>query len=61
MLSASVFASVPASNAETDTIRPVFGQNLFDGFRQAEFKGFNPDYKIAIGDKINLQMWGAYC
>lgn len=39
---------------------PVFGQNLFSGFRQAEFKGFNPDYRLAIGDKITLQMWGAY-
>ena len=45
---------------ETAAVRPVFGQNLFDGFREAEFKGFNPDYKIAIGDKVNLQMWGAY-
>ncbi|WP_354007248.1 polysaccharide biosynthesis/export family protein [Endozoicomonas lisbonensis] len=45
---------------ETVTARPVFGQNLFDGFRQAEFRGFNPDYKIAIGDTITLQMWGAY-
>ena len=38
----------------------VFGQNLFAGFRQAEFKGFNPQYRLAIGDKITLQMWGAY-
>lgn len=37
---------------------PVFGQNLFSGFRQAEFKGFNPNYQLAIGDKITLQMWG---
>ncbi|AMO58730.1 hypothetical protein GZ77_17450 [Endozoicomonas montiporae] len=68
LLSVASYASVPAPESETSgpevveqaTIRPVFGQNLFDGFRQAEFKGFNPDYKIAIGDKINLQMWGAY-
>ena len=38
----------------------VFGQNLFAGFRQAEFKGFNPQYRLAIGDQITLQMWGAY-
>lgn len=61
-------ANIPVSETEpqgpevveTATIRPVFGQNLFDGFREAEFKGFNPDYKIAIGDIITLQMWGAY-
>ncbi len=41
-------------------VRSVFGQNLFDGFRQAEFKGFNPEYKLSVGDKITLQMWGAY-
>lgn len=68
MLSAVIHASTPMPEAESSgpgvieraTIRTVFGQNLFDGFRQAEFKGFNPDYKIAIGDKITLQMWGAY-
>ena len=38
----------------------VFGQNLFSGFRQAQFKGFNPEYRLSIGDKITLQMWGAY-
>lgn len=68
VLSCSALASVPATNTEATgpevveevTLRTVFGQNLFDGFRQAEFKGFNPDYKIAIGDQITLQMWGAY-
>ena len=68
MLSCSAFANTPMPETETAgpevvetaAVRPVFGQNLFDGFREAEFKGFNPDYKIAIGDNINLQMWGAY-
>lgn len=68
ILSASTFANVSMPETETSgpevieqaTLRTVFGQNLFDGFRQAEFKGFNPDYKIAIGDTITLQMWGAY-
>ena len=69
MLSINAFANAPMPETEassgpevveTATVRPVFGQNLFDGFREAEFKGFNPDYKIAIGDNINLQMWGAY-
>ncbi|MGI9283605.1 MAG: polysaccharide biosynthesis/export family protein [Endozoicomonas sp.] len=45
---------------ENTTLRPVFGQNLFEGFKQAEFKGFNPEYTLAIGDRVTLQMWGAY-
>ncbi|PVZ70250.1 polysaccharide biosynthesis/export family protein [Pelagibaculum spongiae] len=40
---------------------PVFGQNLFSGgFAKASFKGFNPNYQIAVGDQLLLQMWGAY-
>ncbi len=39
----------------------MFGQNLFaGGFQKVSFQGFNQDYRIAIGDKITLQMWGAY-
>ncbi|MCO1334471.1 polysaccharide export protein [Microbulbifer sp. OS29] len=40
---------------------PVFGQSLFQGgFKDQPFSGFNPDYRITIGDQINLQLWGAY-
>ncbi|WP_444903968.1 polysaccharide biosynthesis/export family protein [Microbulbifer sp. CnH-101-E] len=40
---------------------PVFGQSLFQGaFKDQPFNGFNPDYRITIGDQINLQLWGAY-
>ncbi|WP_444882607.1 polysaccharide biosynthesis/export family protein [Microbulbifer sp. PSTR4-B] len=40
---------------------PVFGQTLFKGgFKDQPFNGFNPDYRITIGDQINLQLWGAY-
>ncbi|MCL6270767.1 polysaccharide biosynthesis/export family protein [Sansalvadorimonas sp. 2012CJ34-2] len=50
----------PELVVQADTAK-VFGQNLFDGgFRQVAFKGFNQNYRIAIGDKITLQMWGAY-
>ena len=45
---------------ETVTPYSVFGANLFEGFRKTQFQGFNPDYRIAIGDKISLQMWGAH-
>ncbi|WP_444932182.1 SLBB domain-containing protein [Microbulbifer sp. SSSA002] len=40
---------------------PVFGEALFRGaFKDQPFSGFNPDYRITIGDQINLQLWGAY-
>jgi protein involved in polysaccharide export with SLBB domain len=39
----------------------VLGEQLFLGnFAQQAFSGFNPDYRIAVGDSITLQMWGAY-
>lgn len=68
LIGTAVYANTPMPETETSgpevvenvAVRPVLGQNLFDGFREAEFKGFNPDYKIAIGDNITLQMWGAY-
>jgi protein involved in polysaccharide export with SLBB domain len=41
---------------------PVFGKNLFNNqckqLHQTNF--FNSHYRITVGDKINLQMWGAY-
>lgn len=40
---------------------PVFGQSLFQGaFKDQPFSGFNPAYRITVGDQINLQLWGAY-
>ncbi|WGL16387.1 polysaccharide export protein [Microbulbifer bruguierae] len=40
---------------------PVFGATLFQGaFKDQPFTGFNPSYRIAVGDQINLQLWGAY-
>ncbi|WP_444888123.1 polysaccharide biosynthesis/export family protein [Microbulbifer sp. JMSA008] len=46
---------IPKSNV------PVFGQSLFQGaFKDQPFSGFNPDYRITVGDQINLQLWGAY-
>ncbi|USD22382.1 polysaccharide biosynthesis/export family protein [Microbulbifer variabilis] len=40
---------------------PIFGQSLFQGtFKDQPFNGFNPDYRITVGDQINLQLWGAY-
>ncbi len=41
---------------------PVFGSNLFNKQRGKlqQTRYFNPNYRISIGDQINLQMWGAY-
>ncbi|MDG2472671.1 MAG: polysaccharide export protein [Pseudomonadales bacterium] len=38
----------------------VLGQNLFRGsFANQSFSGFNPNYRIAVGDKLLVQLWGA--
>ncbi|PJG60130.1 polysaccharide biosynthesis/export family protein, partial [Aeromonas cavernicola] len=44
---------------DTQTRDPVFGNWLFRGeFARESFSGFNPDYRIAIGDKLQVQLWG---
>ncbi|MCX7912992.1 MAG: polysaccharide biosynthesis/export family protein [Thermodesulfovibrionales bacterium] len=38
----------------------VFGEQLFLGrFATEHYTGFNPDYQLAIGDRITIRMWGA--
>ncbi len=38
----------------------VFGISLFRGmFAGQSFRGFNPDYMISVGDRIDLKLWGA--
>ncbi|WP_444936609.1 SLBB domain-containing protein [Microbulbifer sp. JMSA004] len=50
-----------ASTEIPETSIPVFGESLFQGaFKDQPFSGFNPDYRISIGDQVNLQLWGAY-
>jgi protein involved in polysaccharide export with SLBB domain len=45
--------------SDTQTRDPVFGNWLFRGeFARESFNGFNPDYRIAIGDKLQVQLWG---
>lgn len=44
-------------NAQSDT----FGANLFTGaFARQGATQFNPDYAIAVGDKIQVRFWGAF-
>jgi protein involved in polysaccharide export with SLBB domain len=44
---------------DTQTRDPVFGNWLFRGeFARESFNGFNPDYRIAIGDRLQVQLWG---
>ena len=48
-------------NPLTSEAPVVFGSQIFTGrFSSEAFSGFNPDYQVAIGDRINLRMWGAF-
>jgi protein involved in polysaccharide export with SLBB domain len=39
----------------------MFGEQLFRGSMADSFGvGFNPDYVLAIGDRVSLRMWGAF-
>lgn len=39
----------------------MFGAQLFGGaFRNVQGAGFNPNYRLAIGDRITLRLWGAF-
>jgi protein involved in polysaccharide export with SLBB domain len=39
----------------------VFGAQMFNGrFGNQSFTGFNPDYQIAVGDRVSVRMWGAF-
>jgi len=60
----------PAEQPETpedEALRSVdtgpntpFGAYLFQGrFAQSGFQGFNPDYTVGVGDRINVLLWGA--
>lgn len=45
------------ANASSD----VFGANLFTGaFARQGAIQFNPDYLIAVGDRLQVRLWGAY-
>ena len=55
----SIYFTGMVINAQEEAIT-VLGQHLFKGeFKDESFTGFNPNYQIAVGDKIRLQAWGA--
>lgn len=71
LVAAAAAASAPAAPAPAPpppptppaagTTPPVFGSQMFNGrFAQASFAGFNPEHRIAIGDRIALRLWGAF-
>lgn len=46
-----------AANLRSD----VFGANLFTGaFAREGASQFNPDYLVAVGDRIQVRLWGAF-
>jgi protein involved in polysaccharide export with SLBB domain len=60
--SAAPVALPPAPPDPFTAAKPiVFGSQIFTGrFASESFSGFNPDYQVAVGDRINLRMWGAF-
>lgn len=45
----------------TNLTSDVFGANLFTGsFAREGATQFNPDYAIAVGDKVQVRLWGAF-
>ncbi|MCP4748913.1 MAG: polysaccharide export protein [Desulfobacteraceae bacterium] len=50
----------PNLNTPFNNDIPVFGSTLFQGnFSKKIAPHFNPEYRIAIGDTINLKIWGS--
>ncbi len=50
-----------AKVVETNEEEIVFGQSLFSGgFADTSLQGFNPEYRLSVGDTISLQLWGGY-
>lgn len=59
---------VPAQQIEPDVVTPnntppsrMFGAQLFTGtLGNTIGPGFNPGYRLTIGDRVQLRMWGAF-
>jgi protein involved in polysaccharide export with SLBB domain len=56
--------NAPQTQTPSPTAYPpsrMFGAQLFNGsFRSLYGGGFNPNYQIAIGDRLQVKMWGAF-
>lgn len=48
-------------SAQEDETLPLFGTQLFDsGVAQQSYNAFNPRYRVTIGDRVRVQLWGGY-
>ncbi len=60
------FSNLDQANLDTNQTyqnegEKVFGYNLFNGsFSKNTQYRYNPEYRISIGDTINIKMWGAF-
>lgn len=53
--------TVQAADYEANMKSDVFGANLFTGaFARLGATQFNPEYAVAIGDRIQVRFWGAF-
>jgi len=51
----------PTSDYAANLKSDVFGANLFTGsFARGGATRFNPDYLIAVGDRIQVRLWGGF-
>lgn len=58
---AAVFSPAQIADYAANMKSDVFGANLFSGaFASQGASIFNPDYIVAIGDKIHARLWGAF-
>lgn len=60
-------SSVDTARAETAGVAATevdgtpFGAWLFSArFANETFSGFNPDYRVAIGDRVDVRLWGGF-
>ena len=54
-------ARPPFFDYSTNLRSEVFGAQLFTGtFARQGATQFNPDYAVAIGDRVQVRMWGAF-
>ena len=48
-------------NPATSAQPIVFGSQMFSGrFAAEQGGGFNPEYRVTVGDRVALRMWGAF-